>query len=64
MSSMVPEGLRHLRNFAKKRHALDLLKVIYQYVNQVNPKDAEKMPPTGLRPGDMSEYAEIVKATY
>jgi hypothetical protein len=40
------------------------LKMIYQYVNQINPKEAEKMPPTGLRPGDMTEYSEIVKATY
>ena len=41
-AAMVPDGLRHLRNFAKKRHANDLLKVVYQHVNGMTPKEAEK----------------------
>lgn len=35
----IPDALRHLRNFAKKRHKLDLLKSINDYVNKKKPDE-------------------------
>lgn len=38
LAAEVPDGLRHLRNFAKKRKKLDLLKGIYEYLAPLKPE--------------------------
>ncbi len=54
----VPDGLRHLRNFAKKRRKLDLLKAIFEYLASLKP---EMTVSSGLEQSDLSEVAEILK---
>ena len=57
----VPDGLRHLRNFAKKRRKLDLMKGIYEYLSQLKP---EQTYITGLQQSEFCEVAEIIKQVY
>ena len=54
----VPDGLRHLRNFAKKRRKLDLLKAIFEYLASLKP---EMTVSSGLEQSDLSEVTEILK---
>ena len=54
----VPDGLRHLRNFAKKRKNLDLLKAIFEYLASLRP---EMTVSSGLQQSEFSEVSEILK---
>ena len=54
----VPDGLRHLRNFAKKRKNLDLLKAIFEYLASLKP---EMTVSSGLQQSEFSEVSEILK---
>ena len=54
----VPDGLRHLRNFAKKRRKLDLLKGIFEYLAPLKPEMAAS---SGLQQSEFSEVSEILK---
>jgi hypothetical protein len=57
----IPDALRHLRNFAKKRHKLDLLKSINDYVNRKKP---DEILQTGIQQFEFSEIVEIIKENY
>jgi hypothetical protein len=39
LANSIPDGLRHLRNFAKKRHKIDLLRSINDFVNKKKPDE-------------------------
>ena len=54
----VSDGLRHLRNFAKKRKNLDLLKAIFEYLASLKP---EMTVSSGLQQSEFSEVSEILK---
>ena len=54
----VSDGLRHLRNFAKKRRKLDLLKGIFEYLAPLKPEMAAS---SGLQQSEFSEVSEILK---
>jgi len=57
----VPDGLRHLRNFAKKRRKVDILKAIYEFLNRKRPDEVAN---SGLQSNEFSEVAEIFKQVY
>lgn len=57
----VPDGLRHLRNFAKKRRKVDLLRAIYEYINKRKP---DEIANSGLLQTEFSEVSEIFKQVY
>lgn len=57
----VPDGLRHLRNFAKKRRKVDLLRGIYEYINKRKP---DEIANSGLQQTEFSEVSEIFKQVY
>ncbi len=55
----VEGGIRHLRNFAKKRHDQDLLRDISDFLATLqNEKDFTQ---SGLKQGDYSEIIEILR---
>jgi hypothetical protein len=53
----VPDGLRHLRNFAKKRRYMDVLRAISEFVSKKKPYEILN---TGVQ-NDFSEVSEIFK---
>jgi RNA polymerase-interacting CarD/CdnL/TRCF family regulator len=57
----VPDGIRHLRNFAKKRRMVDILRAIFEFINRKKP---EEVAMSGLQQSEFSEIAEIVKQVY
>ena len=61
LASEVPDGLRHLRNFAKKRRKLDLLKGIYEFLGSLKP---EQTVSSGLQQNEFCEVSEILKQVY
>lgn len=61
LSYGVVDGLRHLRNFAKKRHRIDILKSIYEFINKRKP---EEVAHTGLQQFECCEVAELIKLNY
>ena len=61
MALQVQDGLRHLRNIAKKRHNVELLREVYAALAALPPP---QVPVTGLRQGDMSELGELMKEAY
>jgi len=56
----VPDGLRHLRNFAKKRGKLDVLRSISEFISKKKP---DEILTTGVQ-NDFSEVTEIFKQVY
>ncbi len=62
LASKVEGSLRHLRNFAKKRHELFLLREIYEFVQTL--KTEKEMAWAQLNPGGLPEVAEIFKEAY
>ena len=60
MAYNVPDGLRHLRNFAKKRRMVDLLRAISEFVSKKKP---DEILNTGVR-NDFSEVSELLKQVY
>ena len=56
----VPDGLRHLRNFAKKRRKLDILRAISEFISKKKP---DEILNTGVQ-SDFSEVTEIFKQVY
>ena len=56
----VPDGLRHLRNFDKKRRKLDILRAISEFISKKKP---DEILNTGVQ-SDFSEVTEIFKQVY
>lgn len=54
----VTDGLRHLRNFAKKRRKVDILRAINDFVSKRKP---DEIAHTGVQPWEYTEGAEIIK---
>lgn len=60
MAYNVPDGLRHLRNFAKKRRKVDILRAVSEFVSRKKP---DEILNTGLQ-NDFCEVSEILKQVY
>ena len=67
-ASHVKDGLRHLRNYAKKRGVAGqlLLKQIYQFQKESNLNDKQKEEQYGLKPigSDYSEIEHYISKAY
>lgn len=62
LASKVEGALRHLRNFAKKRHEVFLLREIQDFVSTL--KTEKELAWAQLLPGGLTEVAEIFKEAY
>lgn len=60
MAFAVPDGLRHLRNFAKKRRKVDILRAISEFISKKKP---DEILSSGVQ-NDFSEVTEIFKQVY
>lgn len=60
MAYNVPDGLRHLRNFAKKRRKVDILRAISEFTSKRKP---DEILNTGVQ-NDFSEVTELLKQVY
>lgn len=60
MAYNVPDGLRHLRNFAKKRRKVDILRAISEFISKKKP---DEILNSGVS-NDFSEVTEIFKQVY
>lgn len=64
--STVPDGLRHLRNYAKKRiilktHEKEMRQILNETFKLVQQMPEEDVKRTGLKKSDLTECSEILR---